>query len=213
MQFHVGRAGNPLGQYTLEELKDGVLNGLFQPTDLVWTEGMSGWKTIREALPEILQAPPGIPLMPQEAASQPTLPPPSHTFVNTNYQGAKLPTVALASTSMWLGITSLFACCCGPLILIPSLVAVITGHMALKEIKNSQGTKGGQGPAIAGLVMGYLCLILGLLFVFSDDTNVDIDWSNGENPFIEFNMEPNSGDSEDAKANDDAAERLNDEAI
>jgi hypothetical protein len=36
-----------------------------------------------------------------------------------------------------------------------SIAAIITGHMAKKEIKESNGQLGGDGMAIAGLVMGY----------------------------------------------------------
>jgi hypothetical protein len=37
-----------------------------------------------------------------------------------------------------------------------SLVAVVLGHVALKQIKQSGGRQTGSGLAIAGLVMGYL---------------------------------------------------------
>ena len=56
--------------------------------------------------------------------------------------------------------------------LLGSLVAIITGHMAKREIKESKGTLGGDGMATAGLVMGYLqmipsalciCVIVGML--------------------------------------------------
>jgi hypothetical protein len=36
-----------------------------------------------------------------------------------------------------------------------SIAAVVTGHMAKKEIKESNGQLGGDGMAVAGLVMGY----------------------------------------------------------
>jgi hypothetical protein len=36
-----------------------------------------------------------------------------------------------------------------------SIAAIITGHLAQKEIKESNGQLGGDGMAIAGLVMGY----------------------------------------------------------
>ena len=36
-----------------------------------------------------------------------------------------------------------------------SIAAIVTGHMAKKEIKESMGQLGGDGMAIAGLVMGY----------------------------------------------------------
>jgi hypothetical protein len=43
--------------------------------------------------------------------------------------------------------------------IIGGLVGVITGHMARREIKNSQGMQSGDGLAIAGLIVGYLNLL------------------------------------------------------
>jgi hypothetical protein len=38
---------------------------------------------------------------------------------------------------------------------IGSIGAIVTGHMAKSEIKNSMGSLGGDGMATAGLVLGY----------------------------------------------------------
>jgi hypothetical protein len=45
-----------------------------------------------------------------------------------------------------------------------SIAAIITGHMAKKEIAESNGTLGGEGMAKAGQIMGYIGLALGLCF-------------------------------------------------
>jgi len=42
------------------------------------------------------------------------------------------------------------------------MIAVITGHLAKKEIRQSGGLLGGDGLAMAGLVLGYANIILGL---------------------------------------------------
>ena len=44
-------------------------------------------------------------------------------------------------------------------------VGVILGHIALNQIKNSNGQLGGRGLAIAGLIVGYASIALGLIFV------------------------------------------------
>lgn len=49
--------------------------------------------------------------------------------------------------------------------LIGSLVAIITGHMAKREIRESAGQLGGDGMATAGLVLGYLQIIPSILCV------------------------------------------------
>ncbi len=46
---------------------------------------------------------------------------------------------------------------------IGSIVAVITGHMAKKEIRESGGMIGGDGLATVGLVLGYAGLTIGVL--------------------------------------------------
>ncbi len=47
--------------------------------------------------------------------------------------------------------------------LLGSIVAVITGPMAQKEIRESQGTIGGEGLAKAGVILGWIGIGLGLL--------------------------------------------------
>ena len=42
--------------------------------------------------------------------------------------------------------------------LLGSLIAIITGHMAKKEIRESAGTLGGNGLATAGLILGYIAI-------------------------------------------------------
>ena len=61
---------------------------------------------------------------------------------------------SLAIVSLVCGIVGL----CLPLL--GGIVAVITGHMAKKEIRASGDTLGGNGMATAGLVLGYLELVV-----------------------------------------------------
>ncbi len=46
-----------------------------------------------------------------------------------------------------------------------AIAAVITGHMAKKEIRESGNTLGGDGMALAGLLMGYIQLGLFVLVI------------------------------------------------
>ncbi len=50
--------------------------------------------------------------------------------------------------------------------LIGAVVAVITGHMARAEIRRSGGAIEGDGMAVAGLVLGYVSLLLALAVLF-----------------------------------------------
>lgn len=67
-------------------------------------------------------------------------------------------TSGLAITSLVLGIIGL---CC-PLFLVP-IAAVICGHIARGKIRDSGGTLGGAGQALAGLLLGYISLALSVL--------------------------------------------------
>ena len=41
------------------------------------------------------------------------------------------------------------------------IIAIITGHMAKKDIRQSDGLLGGDGIATAGLILGYSNLVVG----------------------------------------------------
>lgn len=69
-----------------------------------------------------------------------------------------------------------------------AIAAVITGHLAKKEIRDSGNTLNGNGMALAGLILGYVQLGLALLgiilltvliIVFGANLNLD----NGFNSF------------------------------
>ncbi len=46
-----------------------------------------------------------------------------------------------------------------------SIIAVITGHMARKEIRNSNGSIEGDGLALAGLITGWAMIVLSIIGV------------------------------------------------
>jgi hypothetical protein len=65
-------------------------------------------------------------------------------------------------------IASLVLSILGLVVILPvigSILGIIFGHLSLNEIKNSNGQLEGRGMAIAGLVIGYGALALGLLLV------------------------------------------------
>lgn len=81
-------------------------------------------------------------------------------------------TNGLAIASMVLGILWLFW--------IGSILAIVFGHVSLGQIKRSNGTQGGRGMAIAGLVLGYLSTagwILLILLVTIVGTTVSTEFS------------------------------------
>jgi len=70
------------------------------------------------------------------------------------------PTNTLAVVSLVSAILSWFV-----FPLLGAVVAVVTGHMARRDIRNSYGLQSGDGLAVAGLIIGYLNLILSCLSV------------------------------------------------
>lgn len=74
------------------------------------------------------------------------------------------PSQALAAVSLGLGIASMTIgwCCYSGLLLSPA--AIVTGVIALVQIKNNPNMYGGKGFAIAGIVTASVFLVL-LLFV------------------------------------------------
>jgi hypothetical protein len=46
-----------------------------------------------------------------------------------------------------------------------SIVAIITGHIAQGEIKKGGGMVTGKGMAVAGLILGYLSIVLGICII------------------------------------------------
>jgi hypothetical protein len=78
----------------------------------------------------------------------------------TTYPGATgTQTSGLAVASL---VTGLFFWCW----VIPGIVAIVLGHLALESIEDSGGAKTGRGMAIAGIVLGWVGIgIVGLLVV------------------------------------------------
>ncbi len=71
-----------------------------------------------------------------------------------------------AITSLVLGIVGMVLSCVG-IGLVLDLLAVIFGHLALGEIRRSNGQLTGSGMAAAGLVMGYGCLAIAVLVIWA----------------------------------------------
>lgn len=99
---------------------------------------------------------PGYPAAPPQGGAYPAYAAPSYA--------APRPTSGLATTSLICGIAGVVLFW-AVIPLIASIVAVITGHMALRQTKANPAL-GGRGMAIAGLIMGYVMigfLVIGLI--------------------------------------------------
>ena len=81
----------------------------------------------------------------------------------------------LAMWAMISGILSLVCCGC-----IAGLPAIVMGHMSLGKIAKSGGVLGGKGMAMAGLILGYLSLVLTIIFSILYGAAIAAAVANGE---------------------------------
>jgi len=112
---------------------------------------------------------PGYPPPPPEYSYQPEYssapypPPPAYPApYGPPYYPAPMPTGGtngFAIASLVCGIASL---CAG---LVTAILAVVFGHVALAQISRSGGYEQGRSLAIAGLVIGYVFIALGVLYI------------------------------------------------
>lgn len=138
MQIFIQHHGQQTGPFPVEQVRAGLANGTYLPTDLAWHEGASGWLPLSAILGIGSQAPPVLP-------------------GNSGVNPSVVKTSGLAISSLVLGVLSFIT------VGLTAIPAVICGHLALSGIKRSAGTRTGGGLAIAGLITGYLgVLIIGV---------------------------------------------------
>ena len=69
-----------------------------------------------------------------------------------------------AVISLVLGIVALPATCCYGIGIFPAILAIILGFIARREIRESEGTQTGEGLALAGIILGAVVIVLGVVF-------------------------------------------------
>jgi hypothetical protein len=50
MQYLLARDGQQLGQFSEEEIRSGLFEGRYQPTDSAWTDGMEDWRPLGDIM-------------------------------------------------------------------------------------------------------------------------------------------------------------------
>jgi hypothetical protein len=160
MNIFVHHNGQQLGPFNESDLRAQIAAGAVAPTDLVWWDGQPSWIPLSQS--PYASATPPIPA--PVAPGAPPPPPPVPAAVIP--AGATPPrplsrgqTPNLAITSLVCGILGF--CLCG---IFTSIPAIITGHMARRQIKNNP-TLSGAGMALAGIILGYVASALFLIVV------------------------------------------------
>jgi hypothetical protein len=139
----IGSDGKEYGPVKLDRIRQWVAEGRVKAQTQVQAAGTEGWKKATE-LPEINALLTARAAMPG-TSSELSPPPPC---------GPGLPRNGLAVTSLVLGILSLVTC------VLTGVPAIICGHIALARARRDPGQYGGPGMALAGLILGYVSLVL-----------------------------------------------------
>lgn len=133
-----------------EDFRSLVEIGTIKPDTLVWNATMTDWKQASMTQPALF----GMPAAPASVATAP----PNY------YGGPPRSTDGLALASMICGIFSILMTCAYGIGAFPGIAAIICGHMSRKKVANG-GPADGAGMATAGLIMGYIGTIVGILFI------------------------------------------------
>lgn len=136
------------------EIRNMVTSGQIDMNTIVWREGMTDWLPMKD-VPEF-QPSSGTP----SGTASPYASPQTYAG-QAPYAGA-IPTDGMSIAALVLGILAIVSCYVWALFGIP---AVICGHMSLKKINNSPVPIQGKGMAIAGLVCGYLGILIQLIMI------------------------------------------------
>ena len=159
--YFVSRHGSQQGPHSLEEINRLISAGQLGGADLAWQEGMAEWQplsSIPGIVVAVLAGPPPLPGGPPAVRSAYT-PPQANVFPQGN-AGGPPSNSGMAVASMVLGILSLVLFFTHIFALIMALLAVIFGHVSRGNIRRSQGRLSGAGMGLAGLITGYIAMLV-----------------------------------------------------
>jgi hypothetical protein len=145
----IGVDGKEYGPVSLEQLRAWIAQGRVNSQTQVQEAGATEWKTAAQ-----------IPDLAAVLVSPSPLAGPAASPSGLGQVPGPLPQQGLAITSLVLGILSFM--CLGPLTGIP---AIICGHIAHSRARRAPTVFGGAGLAVAGFILGYVNLVLCVVFV------------------------------------------------
>lgn len=146
-QWHYSQSGERRGPVSQGDLEQLIRSGLVRSSDMVWTEGLNSWTAV-SAMPSLVPALHHIPNSMRLDSTQ---------RIEIHHDAPR--TSSLAVASLVLGLLG-----CTIIPLLGSLLAVLFGHGALREVDRSGGKVTGSALAVAGMVLGYLVLIPAVMF-------------------------------------------------
>lgn len=138
--------------------------------EAAWRDAHGGQEPPPEVIAGLMAAPPTPPTAPAPPPA-PWQPPPASPYATGMYPpGSYMPypaylagpparTDGMAIASLILGIAGVMGC----FVVIPSILAIIFGHVSLGRIKRT-GARG-RGMALAGLILGYIFIAFGAVYI------------------------------------------------
>lgn len=165
--WHYARDNQKFGPVPFSELQSLVAAGQLLEDDLVWTEGMAEWLPVH-------QHPRLLPTGRREGAAQvhvaaAATPFSAHSALTGGERVAPLAVTSLVLSLVGLNVLYLLPwslmrqwyllSAASVMLFLTSVLAVVFGHVALRQIKRSGGALTGGGMALAGLILGYLVVI------------------------------------------------------
>lgn len=162
MQIHLGRNGQPLGIFSIEQVLGGIRSGQLLPTDIAWHEGLADWQPLSSLT--VLQQPRAEPLAADTPKAEPrreVQPVPARAMAANEARPSHPPSKPqpddgagrLAAWSFGLGIASLL------MWLLTAIPSLICGHIALRRFKK-RANKNRRWMAVAGLVLSYSLILI-----------------------------------------------------
>jgi len=171
----IGGDGEEYGPYSTEKIRELISENRLEPDSKIRVEG-GPWTTVGDLskFTPVTTSPPAPPINPPSIGG--TEYPVQPYSSSTDLPQSGPPNNQLAVTGMVLGVASfVLSCCCSqvPLLGIIALLiscltpiaGLICSIIARSQIKKSNGTQGGEGMALAGIIISsvYLLLILAIL--------------------------------------------------
>ena len=160
-----GKDNTQHGPVSEQEIQSLMTSGKIDTNTIIWREGMGDWIPLKD-VPEFQtlsnSAPNSTTTTQGSTDNQAPYTSPQTYAGQPQQMMAAPPTDGLSIASLVCGILAIVICYLWAAFGIP---AVICGHMSLKKIKNSPIPIAGKGMAIAGLVTGYIGIVLQLLMI------------------------------------------------
>jgi len=156
--YYVSRNGVQQGPHSLEQINSLLAAGQLAVSDLAWQEGMANWEPLSR-IPGLSTAG-GPPPMPGAYS-----PPMANVSPQMGMAQGPPRSSGMAIASMVLGILALLFFFTHIFALILGLLAVIFGHISRGTIVRSRGQVSGGGMAMAGLVTGYIGIVLAVILL------------------------------------------------